>query len=300
LPRAGLPTVTVPSGAPVHSEVSRVMAELDRARASTIIAVGGAGAIGLARLVAETITRHGRSCSVVAVPVSLFDLGLARHVRPRDGDPLRCPHPDWVIADPTALAHAPPLRLAAAGMEILVHAIEAYASPAYNPPADGLALEAVRRLARWLPLAVASPENSEARREVLAGALTAGLAMEKAIGGVDALANPLEADLAGAALPGALHAPVMAAFVGFNARAVGERYRSISDVIGQAGVTGRLDAQLANLARTLGLPAALRDTGTDRSRFQCVAEMAADDPAAFANPRLLTPGDCKRILEAAW
>jgi alcohol dehydrogenase class IV len=300
LPRAGLPTVTVCSGAPMLSEVSRVMAELDHARASTIIAIGGAGAVGLARLVAETTSRRGRDCSVVAVPISLFDLGLARYVRPRDGDPVRCPHPDWVIADPTALAHAPPLRLAAAGMEILVHAIEAYASPAYNPPADGLALEAVRRLARWLPVAVASPENSEARREVLAGALTAGLAMEKAIGGVDALANPLEDDLAGVALPGALHAPVMAAFVGFNAHAVGERYRALSDVMGQTGMTGGLDAQLAALARRLGLPAALRETATDPSRFQSFAEMAADDPAALANPRLLTPGDCKRILEAAW
>jgi 4-hydroxybutyrate dehydrogenase len=300
LPRASLSTVTACSGAPMLSEVSRVMAELDRVRASTIIAIGGGGAIGLARLVAETAARHGRDCSVIAVPISLFDLGLARHVRPRDGDPVRCPHPDWVIADPTALAHAPPLRLAAAGMEILVHAIEAYASPAYNPPADGLALEAVRRLTRWLPVAVASPENSEARREVLAGALTAGLAMEKAIGGVDALANPLEDDLAGVALPGALHAPVMAAFVGFNARAVGERYRALSDVMGQTGVTGGLDAQLAALARRLGLPAALRETATDPSRFQSFAEMAADDPAALANPRLLTTGDCKRILEAAW
>jgi 4-hydroxybutyrate dehydrogenase len=300
LPRVGLPMVKMCSGGPMFSEVSRIMTALNRAEASTIIAVGGSSAVGQARLVAEMRARRGDDCSVIAVPVSLFDLGLARRIRPRDGEPVSCPHPDWVIADPTALVHAPPLRLAAAGMEILVHAIEAYASPTYNPPADGLALEAVRRLARWLPVAVANPDHSEARREVLAGALTAGLAMEKAIGGVDALANPLEDDLAGVALPGALHAPVMAAFVGFNARAVGERYRALSDVLGQAGLDGGLDAQLAALARRLGLPAALRETATDPGRFQCVAEMAADDPAALANPRLLTPGDCKRILEAAW
>ena len=41
-------------------------------------------------------------------------------------------------------------------MEVLVHAIEAYASPVYHPPADALALEGTKRLTRWLPVALAS------------------------------------------------------------------------------------------------------------------------------------------------
>ncbi|MFN6951468.1 MAG: iron-containing alcohol dehydrogenase [Albidovulum sp.] len=300
LPHVQLATATMSCGAPLRSAVRRVMAALDRADASTIIAIGGAGAIGQARLVAEASVRRGAACAVIAVPVSLFDLGLGRQVRPRDGEPVRCPRPDRVIADPTALAHVPPRRLAAAGMEILVHAIEAYASPTYNPPADGLALEAVRRLARWLPLAVAMPDNAEALREALAGALTAGLAMEKDIGGVDALAHPLEDELAGTAMPGELHAPVLAAFVDFNARAVGDRYGALSDAMGQGRGGTSLDIQLATFARALGLPTALRDTATDPNSFAHVARRAADDPAALANPRLLTRDDCERILEAAW
>ncbi|WP_439572830.1 hypothetical protein [Phreatobacter sp.] len=300
LPRVLIAAETLRSRAPMRGKVQRLTAMLEEAGTSTILAIGGAVAIGQARLVAEAAGRRGAGCSVIAIPVSLFDLGLCRQVRPRDGEPVACPRPDRVIADPSALAHAPPRRLAAAGMEILVHAIEAYASPSYNPPADGLALEAVRRLARWLPVAVASPDSCEARREALAGALTAGLAMEKSIGGVDALAHPLEYDLAETGLPGELHAPVLAAFVGFNARAVGDRYGALSATMGPADPSVGLDAQLAAFARSLGLPTALRQTGTDPSRFARVAEMAADDPAALANPRLLTPGDCRRILEAAW
>lgn len=300
LPHLRLTTTTVSAGAPLRAEIARVADELKRADTATIIAIGGAGAIGQARLAADAAVRRGRLCAVIAVPVSLFDLGLGRQVRPRDGEPASCPRPDRVIADPTALAHVPPRRLAAAGMEILVHAIEAYASPTFNPPADGLALEAVRRLARWLPVAVAAPDNAEARREALAGALTAGLAMEKSIGGVDAIAHPLEDALVGRAMPGELHAPVLAAFVGFNARAVGDRYGALSDTMGQGGAVTGLDNQLAAFARALGLPAALRETATDPNRFAQVAVRAADDPAAFANPRLLTPGDCERILEAAW
>jgi 4-hydroxybutyrate dehydrogenase len=300
LPRVRLASFCVDEGAPRRSDVAQVLGALDRAEASTIIAIGGPGAIGQARLAAAAAVRRGTDCAVIAVPVSLFDLGLGRQVRLRDGEPVLCPRPDRVIADPTALAHAPARRLAAAGMEILVHAIEAYASPSYNPPADGLALEAVRRLARWLPVAVETPGHAEARRETLAGALTAGLALEKAVGGVDALAHPLEDALAGQALPGELHTPVLAAFVGFNARAVGERYGALSQTFGQTGTPLGLDARLAAFARALGLPATLRETATDPSRFAGVAERAADDPAALANPRLLTPGDCRRILEAAW
>lgn len=300
LPRVRLASYGVEDGAPRHGGVGRVLDALDRAEASTLIAIGGPGAIGQARLTAAAARRRSRDCTVIAVPVSLFDLGLGRQVRLRDGEPILCPRPDRLIADPTALAHVPPRRLAAAGMEILVHAIEAYASPTYNPPADGLALEAIRRLARWLPVAVETPDHAEARRETLAGTLTAGLALEKAVGGVDALAHPLEDALAGQALPGELHTPVLAAFVGFNASAVGERYGALSQAFHQAGATLGLDVQLAAFARALGLPVALRETATDPSRFAGVAARAADDPGALANPRLLTPGDCRRILEAAW
>jgi len=300
LPRTRLASLHIAGSAPRRSDAAQVLAALDRAGSSTIIAIGGSGAIGRARLASAVAQRRGADCSVIAIPVGLFDLGLGRHVRLRDGEPLLCPRPHRVIADPTTLAHAPPRRLAAAGMELLVHAIEAYASPSYNPPADALALEAIRRLSRWLPIVVERPGHAEARRETLAGALTAGLALEKAVGGVDALAHPLEDALAERALPGELHTPVLAAFVGFNARAVGERYGALSQTLGESGTSGGLDIQVTAFARALGLPAALRETATDPRDFAGVAEQAANTPAALANPRLLTPGDCQQILEAAW
>jgi alcohol dehydrogenase class IV len=300
LPRARLSSFHVDGVAPRKIDAGQVLAALDRAEATTIIAIGAGGAIGRARLAAAAAQRRGTTCSVIAIPVGLSDLGLGRHVRLRDGEAALCPRPHRVIADPTTLAHAPARRLAAAGMELLVHAVEAYASPSYNPPADALAVEAIRRLARWLPIVVENPGHAEARRETLAGALTAGLALEKAVGGVDSLAHPLEDALAESALPGELHTPVLAAFVGFNARAVGERYSALSPTLGLSGPSAGLDTQLTAFARNLGLPAALRETATDPGRFAGVAEQAANTPSALANPRLLTPVDCRHILEAAW
>ncbi len=151
LGRVALSVRVVPSGAPSREETRAVLARLNNIGTSTMVAVGGAMAIGQARLVAAEVGRQGGRLTVIAVPVGVFDLGLGRHVRPRDGRPAICPRPDRVIVDPTVLEHAPIRRIAASAMEIMVHAIEAYASPSYNPPADGLALEAVRRMTRWLP-----------------------------------------------------------------------------------------------------------------------------------------------------
>jgi alcohol dehydrogenase class IV len=298
LPQQG--AIRLAQSAPRRDAARRILAELRERSIHTLIAVGGAGTIGQARLVAEQAAKADGRLTVIAVPIGLFDFGLSRQVRPLDGRPAHCPRPDVVIADPTVLEPAPRREIAASAMEMLVHAIEAYASPSYNPPADGLALEAVRRLTRWLPVAIREPGHREAYRELMAGALTAGLALEKAIGGVDALANPIEPELGAGFLPGDLHAPLLAAMADFNAQAVGDRYAALAENFAIRGHAPSLGRDIGMFARELGLPTSLRELGLKAERIATFAEMAANDPAALANPRRLTPGDCRRILEAAW
>lgn len=290
----------LPAGAPSRGETRSVLASLREIGTGTLLTVGGATAIGQARLVAAEAIRQGGRLTVIAVPVGVFDLGLGRHVRPRDGRPVVCPRPDRVIVDPTVLEHAPIRRIAASAMEIMVHAIEAYANPSYNPPADGLALEAVRRMTRWLPVVLDAPGHREALREVIAAAMTAGLALEKAVGGVDALALPIEPELRAGFLPGDLHAPLFAAMADFNALAVGDRYAALATTLARRTGQVSLSTEIGVFARGIGMPTSLREIGVDRGRFDRFAEMAANDPAALANPRRLTPGDCRQILEAAW
>ncbi len=286
---------------PHREAIPRILQALGDIQTRTLIAIGGSAAIGQARLAAEQAIRRGETLTLIAVPAALCDFGLARRVRQAQGQPVACPRPDQVIADPTVLELVPPRRLAAAAMEVLVHAIEAYASPVYHPPADALALEATRRLTRWLPVALASPEpHREALRELMAAALTAGLALEKAVGGVDALAHPIKVELGPDVLHGDLHAPLMAAMADFNTEAVGERYATMAKTFARSRREPHLSTTIGAFARAIGLPATLRETGIDPARFDRFAEMAANDPGALANPRRLTPGDCRRILEAAW
>ena len=285
---------------PHREATSRILSALNEIRTGTLIAVGGTAAIGQARLAADHATRRGERLTLIAVPAGLCDFGLARRVRLGQDQPIICPRPDQIIADPTVLEGAPPRHLAAAAMEVLVHAIEAYASPVYHPPADALALEATKRLTRWLPVALASPTHREAQRELMAATLTAGLALEKAVGGVDALAQPLKVDLGPEVLHGDLHAPLMAAMADFNTEAVGDRYATMAETFAKTPRQPHFSTAIGAFARAVGLPTSLREIGIDPARFDRFAEMAANDPGALANPRRLTPGDCRRILEAAW
>ncbi len=262
--------------------------------AAAILAIGGAAAIGAARRSTGAARRAGRRLLLIAVPIEFSDFGLARAAPD-------APRPDLVIADPTALDPVDGPCLARSGMETLVHAVEAFANPGYHPPADALALDAVRRLAAWLPGAVGPRLDREARREAFAGALNAGLGMEKGVGGVDAVAHRLERQVAGDGRGGLLHAPLLAALVPFNAPAVGQRYSALAAAMGaESGGAAALAERLRLLAAEVGLPANLCGGGADRSWFGALAAAAADDPAATANPRRLSARDYRGVLEAAW
>jgi alcohol dehydrogenase class IV len=134
----------------------------------------------------------------------------------------------------------------------------------------------------------------------MAAALMAGLALEKAVGGVDALAHPIKAELGSDVLQGDLHAPLMAAIADFNTEAVGDRYATMAETFSNTSQAPHFSTTIGAFAQAIGLPTSLRETGIDPSRFDRIAEMAANDPGALANPRRLTTGDCRRILEAAW
>lgn len=92
----------------------------------------------------------------------------------------------------------------------------------------------------------------------------------------------------------------MAAMADFNAEAVGDRYAAMAETFARNSRESRFSAEIGAFARAIGMPTSLREIGIDPSRFDQFAEMAANDPAALVNPRRLTPGDCRRILEAAW
>ena len=80
--------------------------------------------------------------------------------------------PTLSIVDPKLMLSVPPKQTAYTGMDAFFHATEAYLATCRQPASDMLALEAVHLIAHTLPLAVAEPDNLEART-IMAWACTA-------------------------------------------------------------------------------------------------------------------------------
>jgi alcohol dehydrogenase class IV len=183
-------------------------------------------------------------------------------------------------------------------MDALADCIEAYLCTAFNPPADGIALEGVRRAAAFLERAVADGRDLEARREVLAAALNAGLAAQKGLGGADAVARALEAEAGMTARHGFLHAAILPRVLAFNAPAVEDRFAAVRRALDlPEGID--VAAAVSGLGARVGLPDRIGFLGLDPQALRRAAGAAAADPASRTNPRHVTVDDYLGLLEAA-
>lgn len=253
-----------------------------------VIGLGGPLALDLARLAG-----HAAQVPVIALPTTTANVGLGPVLV---GPPAATPV--LILCDPTLTTAAGAERTAAAGMDALTHCIEAYLGTTWNPPADGIALEGLRRACVWIDRAVSDGQNLEARREVLAAALNAGLATQKGLGGVHALAHALEAEAGLTDSHGMLHAALLPPVLSFNAPAVADRFEALAHAMRLSASEGVAGA-LSLLARRIGLPERLARLGLSEMALDRVARAAAEDPANRTNPRHATAADYRRLLEAA-
>ena len=101
-------------------------------------------------------------------------------------------YPAVAVVDPELTLGKPFELTVAAGVDALVHAVEAYLSRGASPLTDALALEAVRRIAGHLRAAAADGANLAARTGMALGSTLAGMAFGAAgVAAVHALAYPL-------------------------------------------------------------------------------------------------------------
>jgi len=191
--------------------------------------------------------------------------------------------PVLVIADPALTVGLPPHLTAATGMDAMAHCLEAYCSPGYHPLADGVAVEGLRLVHRWLPVAVQDGRNLAARAHMMAAAAMGATAFQKGLGAVHALSHPV-----GALYDthhGLTNAVFMPYVLAFNRKAIQDKLKRLGAYLGLArpGYKAVLDWTL-ELRRQLAVPHTLRELGVDDARIDEMAQMAAQDPTAGGNP----------------
>ena len=211
------------------------------------------------------------------------------------------PHltPRVVICDPTLTLDLSAEDTASAGMDALTHCIETYIASAYNPPADGIARDGLRRAAANLQRAVEDGGDLRARRELMAAALNGTLAQQKGLGGVHAMSHGLLGAVDGGVDHGAANAVLLPFVLEFNAPAVSARYDVIRYEMGLSKSADIVDA-MARLRERIRLPARLGALGVRSGDLGRAADYAARDYANRTNPRHAGRADYLAMLEAAF
>ena len=206
------------------------------------------------------------------------------------------------VNDQVLMEDMPASLTAATGMDALTHAVEAYVSTAHNPITDACALQAIALIAQYLPTAVQSPRDKTAREQMAYAQFLAGMAFNNAsLGYVHAMAHQLGGFYD---LPhGVCNALLLPHVEQFNMRAAADRLgvvgRTLAGHNADLAGLGPIEA-IQKLARTVGIPATLRELGVKESDFETLATNAMKDVCGLTNPVQPTLEEVVGIYRAAY
>ena len=195
--------------------------------------------------------------------------------------------PALVIADPELTLGLPSDITAAVGMDALSHNLEAFCSPFYHPLAQGVALEGMRLVKEWLPVACRQGDNVTARAHMMVASTMGASAFQKGLGAMHAMSHPCGAVLN--THHGLTNAVVMPYVLVFNRPAIDTQMTALARYLDlpRPSFQAVLD-WILSLRKDIGIPADLAGLGVTEDLVGQLAEMAAVDPSAGSNPLPLT------------
>ncbi len=315
---------------PTENKV-RDAADLFRAtKCDGLIAVGGGSSIDLAKGVAILATHSGelkeyatieggsgkitdKAAPLIAIPTTAgtgSEVARGSIIIVNDGRKLgfHAWHllPRSSICDPLLTLGLPPYLTAATGMDAIAHCIETFLAPAFNPPADGIALDGLERGWANIELATRDGGNIDARLNMMSASMQGAMAFQKGLGAVHSLSHPLgglKIDGKTGLHHGTLNAIVMPAVLRFNASAPSViREKRIQRLKHAMRLSAEADIaeEVVQMCTRLGLPIKLSQIGVQREMFDKVIHGALLDHCHKTNPREASADDYRAMLEASF
>jgi len=288
-----------------------------------LIAVGGGSAIDCAKGVAIAATHEGplthyatieggspritaRAAPLIAVPTtSGTGSEVARGAIIIVDDHRKLGFHSWnlvpkaAICDPELTLGLPPKLTAATGMDAIAHCMETFMAPAFNPPADGIALDGLQRAWAHIERATRDGGDREARLNLMSASMQGAMAFQKGLGCVHSLSHSL-----GGINPGLHHGTLNAVFlpavIEFNAIAPSiQKERRLQRMASAMGLDTGTDIPQAikALNQRLGLPSGLRAMGVQEDWFEAIIAGAMADHCHKTNPRIATADDYRVMLQ---
>ncbi|WP_448677355.1 iron-containing alcohol dehydrogenase [Delftia acidovorans] len=307
---------------PTEAAVRAAAAIYQEQRCDGLIAVGGGSAIDCAKGVAIAATHEGplshyatieggspriseRAAPLIAVPTtSGTGSEVARGAIIIVDDHRKLGFHSWhlvpraAICDPELTYGLPAMLTAATGMDAIAHCMETFMAAAFNPPADGIALDGLTRGWAHIERATRNGQDAEARRQLMSASMQGAMAFQKGLGCVHSLSHSL-----GGVNPrlhhGTLNAMFLPAVVRFNAEAESVRAeRRLQRMAHAMGLDSGSDIPEAirDMNARLGLPTGLAAMGVERAQFAAVIGGALKDHCHGTNPRLASADDYEQML----
>ena len=205
--------------------------------------------------------------------------------------------PSIVILDPVLTVGLPPKLTAATGMDALAHNLEAYCAPGYHPMADGIALEGMRLINKWLLEAVNNGSNLEARMNMITAASMGSTAFQKGLGAIHSLSHPVNAlNNVHHGLSNAIFMPYV---LTFNKDVIEDKIIKICDYLElkDRSFDGFINWVL-DLRKKLEMPHKLSEViKVEDLQLDRLSKMALEDPSTGGNPKKLTEADMKTMYQ---
>ena len=304
----------------------RAATELYKAqRCDGLIAVGGGSAIDCAKGVAIAATHDGplkhyatieggspritdKVAPLIAVPTtSGTGSEVARGAIIIVDDHRKLGFHSWhlvpktAICDPELTLGLPPKLTAATGMDAIAHCMETFMAAAFNPPADGIALDGLERGWSHIERATRDGSDREARLNLMSASMQGAMAFQKGLGCVHSLSHSL-----GGIDPrlhhGTLNAMFLPAVIAFNSQAESVRKDQRLQRMAQAmrlDSAADLGPAIRDMNARLGLPKGLAEMGVVPDMFEGIIDGAMADHCHKTNPRLASREDYRAMLEAS-
>jgi 4-hydroxybutyrate dehydrogenase len=290
-----------------------------------LIAVGGGSAIDCAKGVAIAATHEGplthyatieggspritdKAAPLIAVPTtSGTGSEVARGAIIIVDDHRKLGFHSWhlvpraAICDPELTLGLPPKLTAATGMDAIAHCMETFMAAAFNPPADGIALDGLERGWSHIERATRDGSDRDARAALMSASMQGAMAFQKGLGCVHSLSHSL-----GGVNPqlhhGTLNAMFLPAVIRFNAEAESvrkeNRLQRMAHAMGLQSA-GDIPDAVKDMNARLGLPTGLAAMGVQRDWYDRIIHGALADHCHKTNPRLATAEDYEAMLTAS-
>ena len=206
--------------------------------------------------------------------------------------------PSLALLDPELTIGLPTNLTAWTGADAMVHAIEAYCVPSFHPLCDGLALEGLNLISKWLPVAVREPDNLAARGAMLVGSCLAGIAFIKGLGHVHAISHMIGAEYN--TQHGLTNAIILPVVLRFNLPGMEEKVKRMAEAMGFQDLS--VEDFIKEIERRLDeidIPRSLSEISVPKDCEERIAEKALLDSAARTNPRAASLAEMRLLVKTS-